>query len=108
MSILQYQNNQSKTELDKVVSEPAVIHIWRKKRNGRKYWTIIEGLTKTEEDVNKICKELRNKLCCGGAVKEDDKTKEDIIQLQGDKVDKVKEFLTTKKIVTLENIKCHG
>ncbi|MBD3318612.1 stress response translation initiation inhibitor YciH [Candidatus Woesearchaeota archaeon] len=55
-----------------------------RKKYGKKY-TLIEGFE--EIDLNSLCKRLKAKFACGGAVKKDS------IELQGDHKQRVKEFL---------------
>ena len=57
-----------------------------KKKFGKKY-TIIEGIDSKQIDLKEITKKFKNKLACGGTVKET------WIELQGDHKQKVKEFL---------------
>lgn len=55
------------------------IHIRVQQRNGRKSWTIIEGIM---EDHEVILRQMRKKLCVGGSLVRDEELV--IIQLQGD------------------------
>ena len=56
-----------------------------KKRYG-KVVTVVKGLDSTM-DIKKIAKELKNELACGGT------SKDNIIELQGDHVRKIKPLL---------------
>ncbi len=51
-----------------------------------KFMTVIEGLEK--QDLKDVFKELKRKLACGGAIKEDK------IYLQGDHKRRIKQLLT--------------
>jgi len=57
-----------------------------KKRYG-KFSTVIEGITDSSIDMHKMAKQLKEKLVCGGTVKEGK------IELQGDHRKRVKELL---------------
>jgi len=87
------------------------IHVRIKKRNGRKYWTFIEGLDKLNEkniNLNNILKQLRNKVSCGGSLLTDKESRIKVIQLQGDHRLVVRDYLIDNNIVGMENIKLHG
>ena len=108
MNILQYNqdiDNQLKVEEE---LEQVIIHIWHEKRNGRKSWTKVEGLSQTSININDFCKKIKNKISCGGSVMEDPKTKQKIIQLQGNHRNKITEMLLEDNIVDKNNIKYHG
>ena len=65
-------------------------------RNGRKSWTIIEGLDKIVNiDMKSLLKLIKKKLCCNGAIKSN-KELETIIQCQGDHRDKLKDLIMSK------------
>jgi translation initiation factor 1 len=57
-----------------------------KKKFGKKY-TVVEGIVGKEINLKDVTKRLKNALACGGTVKGD------IIELQGDHRNKVKEHL---------------
>ena len=58
-------------------------------------------------DVNKFCKILKKEVCkCGGSVELNREKNEKLVQLQGDHVDKVKNYLLN--FVSKDKIKCHG
>lgn len=96
-------------ELDKRHLE---IHIKIQKRNGRKYWTFIEGLDKIDLPPNKtvdsfledILKKLKKLLNCGANIEKPD----NIIKLMGDHRSEIKQFLMNLKIVSDDQIKMHG
>jgi len=108
MSILELHSSQAiKEELENEINSTE-IHIRKIIRNGRKSWTIIEGL-ESVTDIAAMCKTLKKTVCkCGGSVDTDDEKKEKIIQLQGDHVEKVKEYLLKEGLVSEDKIKCHG
>lgn len=83
------------------------IHILKIIRNGRKCWTIVEGL-EFMTDVNTICKILKKVCKCGGSVGLNRETNEKFVQLQGDHVDKVKNNFLNNNFVSEDKIKCHG
>lgn len=77
------------------------IHLRIQQRNGRKCITIIEGL-EDDLDLKRICRAMRNAFSCNGNVKDD------IIQLQGDQRENIKEWLVIQEITTKDNIIVHG
>lgn len=126
MNILQYQPEDdisSQLNIEKSL-DTATIHVRIIKRNGRKFWTIIEGLEEIEGldklkflekakgncGIDKLCTVMKNKLAVGGAVKVDTKTSSasKVIQLQGNCKDDVKSFLLDNKVIEEDNMKFHG
>jgi len=77
------------------------IHI-RIQQQGSRYITIIQDLDE-DLDFKRICKDMRKKFSCNGNVVNDEKIGE-IIQLQGDQRDNVKEWLLVNEILTTNNI----
>ena len=61
-------------------------------RRFRKPTTLIDGLNPKRIDLEKITKELKTKLACGGS------TKDGVVILQGDHRDLVKEHLIQRGI----------
>ncbi len=57
------------------------------KRKFGKLITIVEGIDEKSIDIKDLAKKLKNKLACGGTVKEG------IIELQGDHAQKAKRIL---------------
>ena len=108
MNILELHSEyciKKQSEYDITLSD---IHIRKMIRNGRKCWTIVEGL-EFVTDVNTICKILKKEVCrCGGSLEMNREKNGKLVQLQGDHVDKVKNHLLEKNIVSLDKIKCHG
>ena len=66
-------------------SQRVVISIMKRKF-GKKY-TIVQGIDAKQIDLKEVTKQLKNKLACGGTVKDN------TIELQGDHTQKVREFL---------------
>lgn len=66
-------------------SQKVRIYIERKKF-GKKY-TVVEGIDTKAIDIKEVAKNLKSKLACGGT------TKEGIIELQGEHIQKVMDFL---------------
>lgn len=58
-----------------------------KERRGQSIVTLILNLPMDESSLKTLCSKLKQQLGCGGSVKEDK------IELQGDKIQSVKEFL---------------
>jgi translation initiation factor 1 len=84
------------------------IHL-RLQQQGRRNVTIIQDLD-NDLDFHRICKDMRKKFNCNGNVVNDEKMGE-IIQLQGDQRDNVKDWLIKNEIVTsreLDRIVVHG
>lgn len=87
-------------------SQANKVHIRLHQRNRRKCILTVTGLA-DDLDLKKICKALKKGFKCNGAVVSDDEYG-DIIQLQGDHREKVKEFLVSQEIVVKELIVVHG
>jgi translation initiation factor 1 len=84
------------------------IHL-RLQQQGRRHLTIIQDLD-NDLDFPRICKDMRKKFSCNGNVINDEKMGE-IIQLQGDQRDNVKDWLIKNEIVTsrdIDRIVIHG
>ena len=84
------------------------IHL-RLQQQGRRNVTIIQDLD-DDLDFPRICKDMRKKFNCNGNVVNDEKMGE-IIQLQGDQRDNVKDWLIKNEIVTsreIDRIVVHG
>lgn len=69
--------------------EKLTVVLDKKGRNG-KTATIIEGFTIPQSEVEKIARELKNKLGTGGSVREGE------ILIQGDRKNQIIEFLKNK------------
>tara|TARA_B100001559_G_scaffold215107_1_gene180366 strand:+ start:413 stop:721 length:309 start_codon:yes stop_codon:yes gene_type:complete len=83
-----------------------IVHIRIQQRNAKKTITTIEGLD-TSIDFKKIVKYIKKKFNCNGSII---KTVDDIdiIQLQGDQRENIKNFLIKENIVSEDFIKIHG
>lgn len=73
------------------------IHIRVQQRNGRKCITSISGLDE-DLDQKRICKAMRKVFNCNGNVIEDEEHGE-VIQLQGDQRENVRQFLMEQEVV---------
>lgn len=84
------------------------IHIRIQQRNGRKTLTTVEGIP-SKFDLKKILKVIKKQFACNGTIVNDDKAG-DVIQLQGDQRNVVKDFLTGKDGLEIDpkTIKVHG
>ncbi len=71
---------------DEMTREGQKIRVRADKRRYGKYVTVIEGFENV--DVSKVAKELKTRMACGGT------SKKDVIELQGNHVNRVKEALT--------------
>jgi len=90
-------------------SQQTNIHIRIQQRNGRKTLTTIEGIP-TKFDLKKILKVIKKQFACNGTIVADEKAG-DVIQLQGDQRNAVKDFLTDKEKgldIDTKTIKVHG
>lgn len=75
-------------------------------RNGRKTWTIVQGLQK-QFDTGKILKVLKKQLACNGKVVVDEHLGQ-VLQLSGDQRSKVAEFLVKEDVARKQDIHIHG
>jgi len=85
------------------------IHIRIQQRNGRKTLTTVEGIP-AKFDLKKILKVIKKQFACNGTIVNDEKAG-DVIQLQGDQRNVVKEFLVDKEKgleIDPKTIKVHG
>lgn len=72
-------------------------HIRIQQRNGKKSITTLQGL-EDDLDIKRICKYMRKSFNCNGNVKKDE-FDEEIIQLQGDQRENIKQWLLEQQIV---------
>lgn len=77
-------------------------HIRIQQRNGKKAITTLQGL-EDDLDVERICKYMRKSFNCNGNVKKDD-FDGDIIQLQGDQRENIKEWLLDQQIIERQEV----
>jgi translation initiation factor 1 len=85
------------------------LHIRIQKRNGKKCITTVAGFEE-DLDVKRICKYMRKHFSCNGNVT-NDKEEGDVIQLQGDQRDNVKQWLLENEIIDkkeADRIVVHG
>jgi len=75
---------------EEVAKEQQQIIIKVVRRRYGKEVTIIEGIDKSEINLEELAKFLKSKLACGGTVKNN------VIELQGNHVSRVKELLVKK------------
>ncbi|KAB5547170.1 translation initiation factor [Coniochaeta sp. 2T2.1] len=93
-------------------TQESYIHIRIQQRNGRKTLTTVQGIPK-KFDHKKILKVIKKDFACNGTIIDntDSKGMGDVIQLQGDQRNKIKEFLTDKDNglgLDEKTIKVHG
>jgi len=72
-------------------------HIRIQQRNGKKAITTLEGLEE-DLDTKRICKYMRKSFNCNGNVKKG-AFDEEIIQLQGDQRENIKQWLLDQQII---------
>ena len=88
--------------------EKNLVHLFlidRKKRGKRS--TRIKGLSE-EYNFKKILGHFKKQLNCNGAIKKDEATGTDIIELSGDHRDYVSAFFDEEGICDPENLRIHG
>lgn len=61
-------------------------------KRGKSTLTVVLNLNLEADKLAELASDIKKKLGCGGAVKDD------VIEIQGDKVESVKNFLLIKKI----------
>lgn len=83
-----------------------IVHIRIQQRNAKKTITTIEGLD-SSIDIKKLMKYIKKKFNCNGSIIKTE-VDIDIIQLQGDQRDNMKNFLIKENIVSKDFIKVHG
>jgi translation initiation factor 1 (eIF-1/SUI1) len=94
--------NPFEEDIETKVNESTLIKIWLEV-NGRKKNTYVEGWNITELDLKEHIKIIKKKNGCNGTLKEicNDSNKSDItkiIQLQGDLIDYMKNYLINNNI----------
>lgn len=85
------------------------LHIRIQKRNGKKCITTVEGFEE-DLDVRRICKAMRKQFNCNGNVIKDEEDGE-VMQLQGDQRQNVKEWLLDNEVFQkneVDRIVMHG
>lgn len=70
-----------------IAREAQAINVYTMKRKFGKVYTIIEGINDRNIKLVDLAKELKNKLACGGTVKDGK------VELQGDHISSVREVL---------------
>ncbi|KAK3751951.1 hypothetical protein RRG08_046223 [Elysia crispata] len=84
----------------------SLIHIRIQQRNGRKTLTTVQGLDQ-KYDFKKIVKAAKKEFACNGTVVEHPEYGE-IIQLQGDQRENMRQFFVKTGFANNMNIKVHG
>ncbi|KAL5005882.1 hypothetical protein ScPMuIL_017040 [Solemya velum] len=86
--------------------QEGLIHIRIQQRNGRKTLTTVQGIS-TDYDLKKIVKACKKEFACNGTVVEHPEYGE-VIQLQGDQRNNIRDFLKSIGIAREEQLKVHG
>jgi len=84
----------------------AKVIIALQQRMGKKTLTLIYNLN-PKLDFKKVLRELRKEFQCNGTIIDSDEFGA-VIQLQGNQVEKSRDWLVTEGIVTVENITTKG
>ncbi|KAL9957719.1 hypothetical protein ACROYT_G034655 [Oculina patagonica] len=82
------------------------IHIRIQQRSGRKTLTTVQGINDSY-DLKKLVKAFKKQFKCNGTVIENVEYGE-VIQLQGDQRNNVKEFLQAIELAKPEQLNVHG
>ena len=106
---------EKKTDLDLFDNE-TTIHIRVISRGGKKKLTLIEGIDEllekeslTQETMKVMIKHFKKKLMCSVAYTTNKKTNgKQVIQLQGNHTDFVKQYIIDNKIIDASKIETHG
>lgn len=88
-------------------NENIKIHVQYQQRNGRKGWTNIHGLNTDDNNIKVLIKTIKKKFACSTTIKRDEDNN-NIIQLQGDHRDGIKELLVTTLNISAKNIVLRG
>ena len=83
------------------------IHIRIFQRTNKKYITIIQNTEQLDSDEKNLLKKFKSKLCCNGHIKEH-KEYGNVIQLQGDKREDLRDILVKDYKINPETIELHG
>lgn len=86
------------------------LHIRIQKRNGKKCITTIQGFEE-DLDVKRICKAMRKKFSCNGNVTQNEEDLDEVIQLQGDQRENVKQWMLDNEVIAkneADRIVVHG
>ena len=103
---LNFGNDIIDTDFDELVFK---INIRVQQRNGRKSWTMVEGLENIKDiDLKKFNKFIKKSLCCNGSIKKSDVNNEKILQFQGDHREDIKKIIIQQFQISEENIIIHG
>ena len=85
------------TQTTKSVFQKPKLHIRVQKRNGKKCITTVAGFEE-DLDVKRICKAMRKQFSCNGNVI-DDEDEGEVMQLQGDQRENVKEWILDNQVI---------
>jgi len=102
------KNDPFNDQVDSVGSgvQDKLVHIRIQQRNGRKTLTTVQGLS-TDYDLKKIVRVCKKEFACNGTVVDHAEYGE-VLQLQGDQRNHIRDFLIKVGIVKEEQVKVHG
>jgi translation initiation factor 1 len=86
------------------------LHVRIQKRNGKKCITTIQGFEE-DLDVKRICKAMRKQFSCNGNVAKGKEEEDEIIQLQGDQRENVRDWMLVNEVIAkneADRIVLHG
>lgn len=83
-----------------------LVHIRIQQRNGRKTLTTVQGIN-PKYDLKKIVKVCKKEFACNGTVVEHPEYGE-VIQLQGDQRNHIKDFINKTGLAVQGQLKVHG
>lgn len=92
------------------------IHIKVQQRNGKKCWTLIEGIEQIRDKnisvdifLKNVLTDLKDKFNCGGSImKKTNNANITSIQLNGDHREELKEYIIKKYDLKAHQLKVHG
>ena len=86
----------AKSVLDRI--HKPYLHVRIQKRNGKKCITTVEGFEE-DLDVKRICKAMRKQFSCNGNVVTNEENETDVLQLQGDQRENVRQWLLDNQVI---------
>ncbi|KAI3383244.1 hypothetical protein SNEBB_000245 [Seison nebaliae] len=101
-----FDGNNDPFSIGNTTDDSDLVHIRIQQRNGRKSLTTVQGLS-DKYDKKKLTREFKRLFACNGTVVEHAEYGE-VIQMQGDQRNRVKNFLVDNSFADESKIKVHG